>query len=359
MSKPKIITVLGARPQFIKAAILSRNIKDIVQEHIIHTGQHFDHNMSQIFFDTLEIPQPKWHLDCAALSHGMMTAKMLTGIEAILLEQQPKAILVYGDTNSTLAAALAASKLAIPIWHVESGVRSFNKKMPEEINRTITDRIADVHFAPSLSACKNLLNEGVSPLSIHEVGDVMYDLYLASKDKEKPIELSAENNFLLVTLHRAENFSTENELQLILKGLNVIAEEFSIIWPMHPRVKKIFQQKSRNLNSNIFIVDPFDYYETLYVLHKCRGVLTDSGGLQKEAFYASKPCIIVREETEWVELLASGWNMLASSKDLHKNSEHIFNFLKANFSKKEKKNFYGEGKACLKIKEIMSDILKL
>lgn len=357
MALPKIVTILGARPQFIKSAILSRSLKDVLKEYILHTGQHFDYSMSQVFFEQLGIQKPTWHLNCAASSHGAMTAKMLEGIEVVLEEQQPHAVLVYGDTNSTLAGALAASKLHIPIWHIESGVRSFNKRMPEEINRIITDRIADIHFSPSSAACQNLLREGINSSSIYEVGDVMYDLYLESKDKEKQVKLPIEKDFLLVTLHRAENFQSGQEIGFILNGLNEIAEECFLVWPMHPRVEKIFRQKNIILNKNIFVVPPFDYLEMLYVLHRCKGVLTDSGGLQKEAFYASKPCVTIRDETEWVELIASGWNMLVSVKNLYNNHANILEFLKADFLKKKQDVLYGKGDACLKIKTAICGIL--
>lgn len=357
MNLPNIITILGARPQFIKAAALSRYISEVVQQNILHTGQHYDYLMSEALFTQLELPKPAWHLDCRARTQSTMTAKMLEGIEPILEAQRPKAVLVYGDTNSTLAGALAASKLHIPIWHVESGVRSFNKKMPEEINRILTDRIADVHFAPSRIACENLLNEGISELSIHEVGDVMYDLYLASQPKAKKITLPFSDNFLLLTLHRAENFQKEEDINKLFVGINEIAKEYPIVFPVHPRVEKILQQGSFSLSSNIFLHPPLNYFEMLYVLEHCQAVLTDSGGLQKEAFYASKLCVTLREETEWMELVESGWNLLVPALQLYDDRKSVLNFLAADFSKKVKPDFYGTGSACYKIKEILQDLV--
>ncbi len=356
MALPKIITVLGARPQFIKSAILSRHIKGIVHEDILHTGQHYDHLMSGALFEQLELQRPTWNLDCSAAKHGAMTAKMLEGIEIILEQQKPNAVLVYGDTNSTLAGALASSKLHIPVWHVESGVRSFNKKMPEEINRIITDRIADVHFATSPIACQNLQNEGINASSIHNVGDIMYDLFLDSVAKEKKVDLPFSSEFLVLTLHRAENFQKNEDIEMLFNGLEAIAAKYPIILPIHPRVEKILQQANFSISSNIFVRAPLDYFEMIYVLNRCLGVLTDSGGLQKEAYYASKPCITIRDETEWVELLGSGWNMLVPPIQLCDNRQRILDFLATNFAKKPKENYYGSGNASQKIKEVIQKI---
>ena len=357
MALPKVITILGARPQFIKSAILSRHIKDIAHEDILHTGQHYDHLMSGALFEQLELKKPTWNLDCSAAKHGAMTAKMLEGIEIILEQQKPNAVLVYGDTNSTLAGALAASKLHIPIWHVESGVRSFNKKMPEEINRIITDRVADVHFVPSPVACQNLLNEGINASSIHNVGDIMYDLFLDSVAKEKKVDLPFFSEFLVLTLHRAENFQKREDIENLFKGLEVIAAKYPIIFPVHPRVEKILQQSNFSISNNIFMRPPLDYFEMIYVLNRCHGVLTDSGGLQKEAYYAGKPCITIRDETEWVELLESGWNMLVPAILLCDNLQQILDFLAADFAEKPRVNYYGSGDASQKIKEVIQKVL--
>ncbi len=357
MALPRIITILGARPQFIKAAVLSKHIAEVVQEDILHTGQHYDYLMSGALFEQLELKKPTWHLECHASKHGAMTAKMLESIEVILEKQRPNAVLLYGDTNSTLAGALAATKLHVPVWHVESGVRSFNKKMPEEINRIVTDRIADIHFAPSAGACQNLLNEGINSSSIHDVGDIMHDLFLESATKEKKIDLPFSDGFLLLTLHRAENFQNFEDIQTLFKGLEVIAEKYPIILPIHPRVDKILRQGDFSISNRIFLRDPLDYFEMIYALNRCHGVLTDSGGLQKESYYAGKPCVTIREETEWVELVESGWNMLVPSAQLWENQCQILEFLAANFEKKQKKNFYGAGNASQKIKKVIQEIL--
>lgn len=351
-----IITILGARPQFIKSAILSPQLEGVVQEKILHTGQHYDYLMSDVFFDQLKLKKPTWHLNCNASKHGAMTGKMLEDIETVLELEKPNAVLLYGDTNSTLSGALAAAKLNIPIWHVESGVRSFNRKMPEEINRIVTDRLASIHFAPSTTACQNLLNEGINKNAIHNVGDIMYDLYCASLDKAKKISVPKER-FLLLTLHRAENFENKDDIQQLFDGLNKIAENYSILFPIHPRVRKIFQEGNFYLNNNILLREPLDYFEMLYVLNKCCGVLTDSGGLQKEAFYASKPCITIRSETEWVELLSSGWNMLIPAAELCASSQTILDFFNADFVLRTKENFYGDGYAAQKIESIIKKVI--
>ncbi len=354
---PNIITILGARPQFIKAAALSHHLKDVVHEDILHTGQHYDHLMSGAFFDQLELKQPTWHLDCSEPTTERSTiARMLDGIEKILAERKPRAVLVYGDTNSTLAGALAAVRLQIPVWHIESGVRSYNKKMLEEINRIVTDRVADVHFAPSPTACRNLVKEGISAASIYEVGDLMYDLYKISVTKAKAVQLPVVGDFLLLTLHRAENFQKTEDVEILFDGLNKIAEKYPIILPVHPRVKKIIQQKNLLISQNIFMHEPFDYFEMLYVLNKCKAVMTDSGGLQKEAFYASKPCVTIRDETEWVELVESGWVMLVKAMQLSEKKSQILKFLAEDHVNKSKDNFYGTGDTGHKIKEIIREI---
>lgn len=353
----KLITVVGARPQFIKAAVLSPHLENLVVEKILHTGQHYDPLMSSVFFEQLKLKKPSWHLECKASKHGAMTGKMMESIEQILEIEMPNAVLLYGDTNSTLAGALAAAKLKLPIWHVESGVRSFNKDMPEEINRVVTDQLSHVHFAPSETACENLAKEGIRPESIHNVGDLMCDLYRAFSGHEKEVVLPFHNEFLLLTLHRAENFETREGIQELFDGLNQIAKFYTILFPVHPRVKKILQEENFYLDPNIILREPLDYFEMLYVLNKCRGVLTDSGGLQKEAFYASKPCVTIRQETEWVELLTSGWNMLLSGHGLCSSAQSVLSFFETDFTLKTKENFYGTGNAAHKIKKIIEKLI--
>lgn len=313
----KIVTVLGARPQFIKAATLSRVFaKQNVGEIIVHTGQHYDQNMSDIFFDQMQIPRPDHFLHISSKYHGEMTGRMLEGIEKILFVEKPDAVLVYGDTNSTLAGALAASKLHIPIAHVEAGLRSFNRRMPEEINRVLTDHVSKWLFAPTNSAVTNLLNEGIDRQSIYQVGDVMYDAVLYYQDisehQSKIIhELNLKNNpFVLVTIHRAENTNDRERFSQILKALNNVAESRTVIFPMHPRTRSILENDS--LLKNVTVIDPVGYLDMIALQKHCRLVVTDSGGVQKEAFLNSKYCITVREETEWVELVEAGFNYLAN-----------------------------------------------
>ena len=343
----KLLTIIGARPQFIKAAAVSREIKkyDDIQEVIVHTGQHFDTNMSDIFFEELHIPKPNYNLDINGLNHGAMTGQMLEKIEGVLLKEKPDWVLVYGDTNSTIAGALAASKLHIKTAHVEAGLRSFNMKMPEEINRILTDRISNILFCPTDKAVENLKKEGFESFKetlILKSGDVMQDaaIYYSSFSK-KPKDLKVENDFVLSTIHRAENTDDERRLRSIFEALNEIAKTKNIILPLHPRTKKIIQ----NLNlstENINIIDPVGYLQMVWLLQHCFLVMTDSGGLQKEAFFFKKPCITLRDETEWVELVQNGFNQIVGA-----NKEKILNAYKE--SQNQNINFdvdlYGGGKA--------------
>lgn len=307
----KIVTVLGARPQFVKAAVLSRVIRKYQQleEVIVHTGQHYDINMSQVFFDEMEIPNPKYNLNINGMQHGAMTGQMLEQIENILLSEKPNAVLVYGDTNSTLAGALAAKKLDIKVIHVEAGLRSFNMKMPEEINRILTDRIADLLMCPTDTAISNLHEEGFSkmPSIVIKTGDIMKDAVayysLISADKSTIInELCLKSNqFILATIHRQENTDDKEKLIEIFNGLSILAKQQKVIIPVHPRTKKVLQ--NLDISKNIVLIDPVGYFDMLELLKHCNLVITDSGGLQKEAYFNNKYCIIVREETEWVELV--------------------------------------------------------
>ncbi len=314
----KLLTIIGARPQFIKAAAVSREIKKHkdIKEVIVHTGQHFDTNMSDIFFEELHIPKPNYNLDINGLNHGAMTGQMLEKIEEVLLREKPDWVLVYGDTNSTIAGALAASKLHIKTAHVEAGLRSFNMKMPEEINRILTDRISNILFCPTDKAVENLKDEGFERFEnsiITKSGDVMQDaaVYYDSFSK-KPENLDIEGDFVLSTIHRAENTDDEKRLRDIFDALNEIAKTKTIILPLHPRTKKIIQ----NLNlsaDNIMIIEPVGYLQMVWLLQNCSLVMTDSGGLQKEAFFFKKPCITLRDETEWVELVQNGFNQIVGA----------------------------------------------
>lgn len=312
----KILTVLGARPQFIKAAAFSRVIQrsSTIEEVIVHTGQHYDQNMSDVFFDEMDIPKPKYMLQTGGKTHGAMTGQQLEKIEEILIIEKPDIVLVYGDTNSTLAGALAAVKLHIPIAHVESGLRSFNRKMPEEINRILTDQISDFLFVPSLGAKENLLREGIKANNIFVVGDIMYDVALYYKEKMiKPSWFDALNltKFVLCTIHRAENTDDITKLTNILKGLELSQKD--IILPLHPRTVGKIKQYGLTIPSNIRVVDPTGYLEMVWLEVHSDFIVTDSGGVQKEAYFHNKLCVTLREETEWVELVNNGYNVLVGS----------------------------------------------
>jgi len=316
----KILTIIGARPQFIKAAAVSREIarREGLQEVIVHTGQHFDHNMSQVFFEQMQIPEPAYNLGIHSLPHGAMTGRMLERAEEVMLREDPDWVMVYGDTNSTLAGALAAKKTGLPVAHVEAGLRSFNMSMPEEINRILTDRIADLLFCPTQTALDNLEREGFDHFESRVLltGDVMYDAYLHFSDLRKaPKNMKLPKEFGLVTLHRAENTDQPATLKQIVEALNEIADQLPLVLPVHPRTFKVMNHsKLPALNKNIIISEPLSYLEMLYLLEKCQLVLTDSGGLQKEAYFAERPCITLRNETEWTELVEAGYNIVAGSK---------------------------------------------
>ncbi len=319
----KILTVLGARPQFIKAATVSRELKKAgTQEVIVHTGQHFDHNMSQVFFDEMEIPRPHYNLEISGLNHGAMTGRMLEKIEDVLLTENPDYVVVYGDTNSTLAGALAASKLHIPVAHVEAGLRSFEMKMPEEVNRILTDRISQVLFCPTQTALQNLENEGFRSFDCEMIvcGDVMYDAVLYYQGKVKTFSTILEKEklkdlpFVLATLHRAENTDDPRRLGEICKALNEIQEECLVVLPLHPRTRA--KLKLQNIRLQGKVIDPVGYFDMLALLNNCSLVMTDSGGLQKEAYFFNKYCITLRDQTEWVELVSAGANSVVGSDSI-------------------------------------------
>ena len=311
----KILTVVGARPQFIKAAVISRVLKkdysDSVKEIIVHTGQHYDENMSDIFFREMVIPVPDYNLEVGSGSHGKMTGRMLEGIEQLLIEEKPDIMVVFGDTNSTIAGALAASKLHIPVAHIEAGLRSFNMRMPEEQNRILTDHISSMLFCPTETAIKNLESEGITK-GVFRTGDVMLDASLFYRSKKKS-ELSLNtDNFILMTLHRAENTDDPKRLRAITDAINRI-DEYKIILPIHPRTKKIISKLGIKLEKHVNVIDPVGFFDMLYLEENCSFVLTDSGGVQKEAFFFRKPCITLRDQTEWIETVETGWNVLVGA----------------------------------------------
>lgn len=313
----KIVTIIGARPQFVKAAVVSRAVAntDGIEEVLVHTGQHYDQNMSDIFFEEMEIPKPKYNLEVNGLSHGAMTGQMLEKIEQVLIEEAPDCVLVYGDTNSTIAGALAAKKMHIPVAHVEAGLRSFNMKMPEEVNRILTDRISDFLFTPTATAVKNLKAEGYDAIDtqIIQCGDVMYDasLFYAEKSAEKSTIKLPKENFILCTMHRAENTDDPKRLQEIVSALNKIHKETRIVLPLHPRTKSALQKN--NLTLDVDLINPVGYFEMIELLKHCQLVVTDSGGVQKEAYFFGKKCVTLRDETEWTELVENGFNTLAGA----------------------------------------------
>lgn len=316
----KIVTVVGARPQFVKAAAVSRQLKQKgIQEVIVHTGQHFDKNMSNVFFDEMQIPTPDYLLEIHSLGHGAMTGRMMEKIEEVLLKEQPDALMVYGDTNSTLAGALAAKKLLIPVVHVEAGLRSFNMAMPEEINRILTDRISNILFCPTDSAVGNLVKEGFSSYdcTVIKNGDVMQDAALFygafSADKSAVINtLGLESKpFVLATFHRQENTDDDDNLREIVDSLNAINQTMEVVVPLHPRTKQKIE--SSGLTVAFTIIEPVGYFDMIELLKHCALVMTDSGGLQKEAYFFSKHCITMREQTEWVELIHGGYNVLTGA----------------------------------------------
>ena len=314
----KVITIVGARPQFIKAAVVSKVFRNTneFEEKILHTGQHFDANMSDVFFDELDIPRPHFNLGVGGGGHGQNTGRMLEGIEAVLQEERPDWVLVYGDTDSTLAGALAATKLHIPVAHVEAGLRSFNKRMPEEINRRLTDHASDLLLAPNATAVNTLANEGIYGPHVANVGDVMYDAALIF-GKRAELESSILKDlglqvrgYILATVHRQENTDVVERLQNIFSGF--AAARLPVVLPLHPRTRKRIVGFGVSIPKNVKVVDPLGYLDMVMLEKNAALVATDSGGVQKEAYFHRVPCVTLRDETEWTELVELGWNTLAS-----------------------------------------------
>lgn len=339
----KIITIIGARPQFIKAAAVSNQFKGTIEEILVHTGQHYDVNMSEVFFEELNIPKPKYHLNIGSGSHGAQTGEMLRAIEQVLLDEKPDFVMVYGDTNSTLAGALAASKLLIPVIHVEAGLRSFNKAMPEEQNRILTDHLSSLLFVPTQTAVNNLKNEGITT-GVHLVGDVMYDgiLHFSQIAKEKSSILEQlqleENDFILSTIHRAENTNDPARLKAICDGLTESKQR--IILPLHPRTQKYLLEYGIQLGENIQVIEPVGYLDMVRLEAAASKIVTDSGGVQKEAFFLGKPCVTLRDETEWVETIENGWNILVGAK-----KDEIIKALTDFYPSSQRKDYFGKGNA--------------
>jgi UDP-GlcNAc3NAcA epimerase len=317
----KIAVVVGARPQLIKAATVSRCIRtrSDITEVLIHTGQHYDSNMSDVFFSELDIPSPDHHLAIGGGTHGENTGRMIEAIERVLTRESPDLVLVYGDTDSTLAGAIAAVKLNIPLAHVEAGLRSFNRRMPEEINRVLTDHAADLLFAPTETAVSNLAAEGLGGEKVRLVGDVMYDAtlhYTSKARKPCSVALAESQPFGLCTLHRAENTNDHARLAAIVRALNRMAERIPLVLPLHPRTRSALERlANEELSDAIQVVEPVGFLEMTWLLNHCEMVITDSGGVQKEAYFHRKPCLTLRDETEWVELVDAGYNRLVSPNE--------------------------------------------
>ena len=352
----KLLTVIGARPQFIKAATVSRVLEACadIEEIIVHTGQHYDKKMSDLFFEELNIPSPKYNLNVGSESHGAQTGRMLAELEKVMMLEKPDWVLVYGDTNSTLAGALAAKKLQIKVAHVEAGLRSKNRLMPEEINRVGTDAISDLLFAPTQAAVEQLISEGREDFEIIFSGDVMYDLMLSTierlpKTSNTIKRLNLERtNYLLVTLHRAENTDEPDILASIIQGLVSVSKQWLVVFPLHPRTEAALKKFDLYplAEKNFLLLPPLGYFDMVTLLKDCVAVATDSGGLQKEAFFLHKICFTLRHETEWGELIDAGWNRLVPpglSSDIANAIQDFYSFPRENIMP------YGEGNAAEKI----------
>jgi UDP-GlcNAc3NAcA epimerase len=367
----KILTIVGARPQFIKSSTVSRAIcsynlnceeNNYIEEVIVHTGQHFDKNMSDIFFSELDIPEPKYNLNISNLTHGAMTGRMLESIEIVLLEEMPDLVLIYGDTNSTLSGVLAAKKMHIQVAHVEAGLRSYNMKMPEEINRIVADRLSDYLFCPSQNSVKNLQDEGIVS-GVFNVGDVMFDATLFFKEKAKKIinfkKLGVkEGEYALCTIHRAENTDNTSKLDSIFRALKKISTSIPVVLPLHPRTKHLISKLNKeNWLDKLIIINPVSYLEMLCLESSSKVILTDSGGVQKEAYFHNIPCITLRNETEWGETVDMGCNFIAGSDEL----KILEGFNRALNSKIEFKhsNVYGNGHAAEEILTVLSKNIKV
>lgn len=348
----KIVTIISARPQFIKAKPVLDELKhfNTINSIVIHTGQHYDYEMSKLFFDELDIPAPDYNLGVGSGEHGLQTGKILIRMEKVLQMEKPDLLLVYGDTNSTLAGSLAAAKIHIPVAHIEAGMRGFNRRMPEEINRILTDHISTLLFCSTQTAVNNLKREGITK-GVYKVGDVMYDIWLShtkiAKEKSKILQTLdlKPKSYYLVTIHRPSNTDNRNTLKNILEAISEL--DFPVVFPIHPRTKKTIKQYNNiaiEQFNNILFVDPVGYLDMLILEKNAKKILTDSGGVQKEAYFFKVPCITLREETEWVETVRSGWNVLVSS-----NKKKIIETTNYPMSAGDTNAFFGNGKSSKKI----------
>jgi len=347
----KFISIVGARPQFVKAATLSEKLRQQGEEILVHTGQHFDDNMSKVFFDDLNIPKPNIHLGIGGGSHAEQTGQMLIEIEKVLISEKPDWCIVFGDTNSTISGALAAAKLHIPVAHVEAGLRSFNKNMPEEINRILCDHISDALFCPTNNAAELLKSEGITR-GVHIVGDVMADVFKRSMkllDENNSILSKMQlkpNSYILVTIHRAANTDNVENLRILLDTLAQLDQ--LVVFPMHPRTKIVVNTECLKIPSNVHVIEPVGYFDILELETKANAILTDSGGMQKEAYWAGVRCITLREETEWVETVEEGWNRIVGV-----NPDLILDAVINWFPNGKRPEIYGDGHASDKISDLL------
>jgi len=352
----KMVSIIGTRPQFIKYAILAKDLRKFHQDILIHTGQHYDYNMNKIFFDQLNIPAPDYNLEIGSGTHSYQTGEMLKGIEDILTKEKPSIVVVYGDTNSTLAGALAAVKLHIPIAHVEAGLRSFDRLMPEEINRILTDHCSDYLFCPTQSAIENLKRESIIE-GVYFTGDVMVDSLNYNKEIAERSDILnrlglTSKNYLLLTLHRASNTEVNENLKNIAESLIKLSNlGETIVFPIHPRTTKLLKEIELydEIQMKVRLVEPLGYFEFLKLLNHARKVLTDSGGIQKEAYILRVPCITLRQNTEWIETIQDGWNVLAGT-----NAEKIIELTQTFMPTQNYSSIFGQG-ACEKITRILNN----
>jgi UDP-GlcNAc3NAcA epimerase len=356
----RLVTVVGARPQFIKAAPVSRALAEAgVAELLVHTGQHYDNNMSDVFFDEMGIPVPTYALGIGSGTHGVQTGRMLSNLEEVIMTEWPDWVLVYGDTNSTLAGALAAAKLRVPVAHVEAGLRSYNRRMPEELNRVLTDHMSDVLFAPTNEAVRNLAAEGIGDDRVRQVGDVMYDaaLFFAARAEEQSGILESldliPKRYVLVTVHRAENTEDDVRLRAIVDGLAGVASRQPVVMPLHPRTRAALTRlRLMDRLADVRILDPVGYLDMVVLERNAAVIATDSGGVQKEAFFFQVPCVTLRDETEWIELVELGWNRLAPPTKATIIQDTIMATMNGNRGRTAAP--YGDGKAALRIAEFFA-----
>jgi UDP-GlcNAc3NAcA epimerase len=352
----KIATIVGARPQFIKCAPLSRQLREAAAEVLIHTGQHYDANMSDVFFRDLDLPEPDYNLGIGSGTQGAQSGEMLKQIEQVLLKEKPDCVIVFGDTNSTLAGALAAAKLLIPVAHIEAGLRSFNRRMPEEINRVVTDHLSSLLFCPTRVSVNNLSREGILR-GVHLVGDIMYDALLLNVRRAEAKSPVLERfglkprSYFLATVHRAENTDDPDRLASIVKAFETLSRVCPVVWPVHPRTRKVLASRNwlSESRDSLWVLDPVSYLDMLWLEKHARGILTDSGGVQKEAYWLGVPCTTLRDETEWVETVETGWNTLTGTEpdrivDAAENSSPTTDNLK---------DLFGDGHSAEKIIEML------